>query len=326
MNRITRDTRHFQTDIIELDVSNDSIEWDSGVYASSVTQVGSHAFLLGGSTPAQHGARKHELCQLDLDTFELSCSRMDSTLPRLSSHNTFLVDDCLIVLNLDEERTTKVFKIDLLLRTCDQLEIWSRPPCDLENVVCEFIEASRQVVFFGGMGADTEYTPLNLVFTFDEATREWSTLHPTGTSPCVRDGHASCSVSNSRETTIFIFGGRSETDFLNDLHALHCAGRKYRWSQLRIEPSVQRVAFASMAYLSGMIFIYGGFSDSEDEVNQLIRYDVLDGTCVILEQSSVYVEASSFHTMLAVEGIGSILSFDGRGRDLAEIRVLRAKS
>ena len=296
MRRITRETTQFELVPINNDLAVD-VDWTGGIHGNSSTLVGSRIYLLGSARSTKkrnYGQEIEALCYLDVGR-RTSVWRNVAT-PSLGTHFAFLIDDSIFVVG-----KYGLFQLDLLTPEWTRLETNSTPPCILTDYTCEIVAQSRQIICFGGRTETRPRSLMNITFALSIESLSWTAINPSGKSPSSREGQASCSIQGKKKTTIFLFGGWSNAN-LNDLHALHCSRGRYRWSQVKLNAIVDRVAYASITHVSGMLFIYGGFDATGTDSTQLVRYDTHDGTCTNFSNSVRDPISSSFHNCLAYQG------------------------
>jgi N-acetylneuraminic acid mutarotase len=83
------------------------------------------------------------------------------------------------------------------------------PPHSLSTLVIMFCR-------FGGISDQHHRYRYNDTWSFDISTRKWTELQCTGSIPSPRAGQAAVLVNG----VVYVFGGHSGKDFLDDLYAL----------------------------------------------------------------------------------------------------------
>ena len=295
MRRITRETTHFELVRFQTDLAN--CRWSGDPDGISATLVGSRIYMLGQTTDELNTEVK--LCYLDLISKTSVWESVET--PDLGVHYAFLVNDSFLVIT-----EQVLYELDLILAEWTPLPTRSTPPCYLVDYVCAFVEESRRIIFFGGEDGGQRVNP---TYAIGVDSLEWRIVRVTGKPPSARDGYSACSMSRKGETIMFVFGGRvKNVFFFNDLHALHCYGQAHRWSQIKLQTSLQRVAYSSIVNVSGMLFIYGGFNSDLADTDNLVRYDIYRGTCSDFTENQTNPNPISLHKALAIND--AFLLFD----------------
>ena len=104
-----------------------------------------------------------------------------------------------------------------------------------------------------------------------------------GTYPCPRLG---CGVTSDNKSKIYIFGGKSEEDRLNDFWEFDLTSNKYtKVYQDEIFRPVVRNGH-TMTFYEGKIFLFGGIHDITWELDDLHIYDIEKKQWMVLESDS----------------------------------------
>ena len=310
MAKITRATSQFENVPMQNDLANKLIHWDQTYHGNTATLVGSQIYFLGAARreSAVDTVREEDVLCLEWSTGISQWKGVGT--PQLSTHRSFLVNDCIFVVQEDGD---SLWKFDLVKSTWCSLQPQSSSFFPPSEAVCEFVEASRELVFVGSYSRDSPSVSLNV------DSLAWSVLQTTGAPPVRRVRHSSCVLPRRRETIIFVFGGDGHTIY-SGLYALHCAGHQNCWSHVPLSSNVLPVSHASLTNIAGMVFLYGGFDNNLDDTSQLFRYDTSDGTCTDFSQNHSPKISESCHDTLVVQD--TIVIFGGD--TFAQIRVLRA--
>lgn len=125
------------------------------------------------------------------------------------------------------------------------------------------------MILFGG--AKSVNSNFNTVHSLNLKTWKWDLLNNFGQVPSPRCKH-SCSV---HEGKMYIFGGKSEDSFLNDLYSYHFSSNQ--WEKIYYsEDLLPRKTHSSIVYNNGM-YIFGGEVVKHDEgrqySNDFLRFD-----------------------------------------------------
>ena len=302
-------------ELTSLNVKIEPSVWNESYFGNSATLVGSRVYLLGAeSRNAQDQTSTKQVHYLDLTS--RSSVQVETTTPTLYTHYSFLVNDCLFVIGSNGV-TISLWKFDLGISTWTHLDTPSTPPCALRHTVCEFVEESSTVVFFGGFRA----VKLGIVFALNIGSLTWTTPNATGLSPGPREGSVSCARPSPRGTSMFVFGGRREGIYQNDLHVLHCAQNGFRWSQARLTSRTVPVAYGGVVCLAGTIFVYGGYDKDLMDAAHFVQYDPIDDSSIDLSGKLVNPKRNSLFQALAVNG--TIFIFGGFGKRFSKVHVIR---
>ena len=222
---------------------------------SSCQQVGPLVYVvgeLGGGTDTPTVA----VYDFQLNTWRRASDHGDD-LPPLCCHASFVVDDRLY---LHGGRTTS-FEPSIELYSLDLITLeWTKCKTSLDRPMArfwhtgEFLERLNSFVTFGGY---SNVCTFNDVWNLRVDTLQWKSAKTKGVSPTSRNGHSSCVVGE----TMYIFGGRSDREYTDDLHLLHCGKLGFSWSNVFKNLGFRR-CFASLTYWKGQLLLFGGFDES----------------------------------------------------------------
>lgn len=243
----------------------------SEIMEHTATRVGSKVVLLGTLTATDPGG---ELCIWDYVTGEWVWFRGRS----FTNHETVLADDCLLVYGNSSSRPTEeVWKVDLTSLSISCLRFEQALPVAQKGFTADYIEKTRQVLTFGGLTL-SGYSNLLLLIHID--TLEWTEPMQVGRPPCPRNGQASCSLANRRETTVFYYGGDDGGNFFNDLHILNFSTetKGVRWSSVEVNDLCEQVAYCSLSLVGKRLVVFGGILENLDDTDMLVLYDIEEDT------------------------------------------------
>ena len=188
----------------------------------TVQVVGNRMFIIGGSSGEfvfYFDLRKLKWSQVHKPR------QAGSSLLRY--HSSTLVDDSLFIL-LGRSKKSRLWKFDMI---CEQLVDCA---CDTTLVsearqsVLEYIDHRKACIQIPTHSFPSLRGQL-MALQLDHM--EWHQPDVRGASPNIRIGLASCLVG----TTIYTFGGSTETKWTNALHLLDCAGQgPVTWSTPQI--------------------------------------------------------------------------------------------
>ena len=192
--------------------------------------------------------------------------------PSLSENSTVVVDDRIMVCAHSEEH-----QMNGLLTYDLNLSEWSVRSVDFpvnplpKRMVCEYVDFARMLVTFGGYNRRETN---NTLVRINVDSLEVTIPRASGAPPQPRNGHASCSVVNSQEATIFIYGGENGNQLRNDLYMLHFEQNRFRWSQGAANRGCEPCCSASLNYIAGKLILYGGFDERYQDTDALYFYEL----------------------------------------------------
>ncbi|KAF9391883.1 Negative regulator of mitotic exit [Podila verticillata] len=161
-----------------------------------------------------------------------------------------------------------VHVIDFQSLHCQRLPIGGdSPPATSGHTA---VTIGQYVMYFGGKDAKNKCN--DVLYVLHTARKEWNRPTFLGLLPPPRHSHAACVVG----TTMYIFGGRLNSYYLNDIAAFDMKslnGKNPKWNQL--EPISQlppaRAGHSAAAY-DGKVYIFGG-ADDKYYYNDIWCYD-----------------------------------------------------
>lgn len=212
--------------------------------------------------------------------------------PTFYLHEALLVDDAIVVFGKDElpgAGTGHLWRLDLTTVEWNCLDMQPIPVRPL-FMVCEFIEETRTVVFYGGEEIDGVD---NVLLLIDLNTLSWIFPREKGSRPSARRGHTSCMRSTRSDSMMFVFGGRNGGNYYNDLYTLHIRKLACSWSNIAIGMHIPPVAFGSLAIVNNTLFIYGGFDNELDDVSTFVSYDLGDKECYDIQKGEKFQISAS---------------------------------
>jgi N-acetylneuraminic acid mutarotase len=138
-----------------------------------------------------------------------------------------------------------------------------------------FDPVTGKVILFGGV-AKKDGTHLKDLWSYDPATKTWTELKPTGTTPSARSSFGM--VYDDTDQQIIIFGGSSGTANLNDTWAYDAASNT--WANLAPTgdaPSIR--SGCSLVYdpVQSKVVLFGG-ADADTYLNDTWVYDYTANT------------------------------------------------
>ena len=166
---------------------------------------------------------------------------------------------------------------------------------------------SGKVILFGGM--DVAFLMLGDTWVYDPTANSWAELTPTGSSPTARAGHAM--VYEPGNGKVILFGGKTDTGFLNDTWAYDPAANS--WTELNpsgTPPSAR--AFDSLAYdpSSHKAILFGG-QDGSAVLRDTWDYDPTANAWTNLHPAGNLPSARGRYAMVYGLGSGGVILFGG---------------
>jgi N-acetylneuraminic acid mutarotase len=173
--------------------------------------------------------------------------------------------------------------------------------------------ATGRVILFGGLQLSFEtltFAYFNDTWAYDSAANTWTELHPTGSLPPAREGHAM--VYDPASGKVILFGGSGEGfGYLNDTWAYDPTAKS--WASLTPTgdlPSARE--YHSMVYDSaaGKMILFGGWNDSA-EFNDTWAYDPTANRWASLTPTGEVPSARDSHAMVYDSATGKMILFGG---------------
>jgi N-acetylneuraminic acid mutarotase len=169
------------------------------------------------------------------------------------------------------------------------------------------------LIMFGGAGASAS---LNDTWAYDPAANTWTELHPTGSLPSARWGHAV--VCDPATGQVILFGGWdwSTGTVFNDTWAYDPATNT--WTDLQPAGSLPPARSGPMVYdpVSGKVFMFGGCADAMDPstyLNDTWVYDPAANTWTELHPTGDLPPARNGHMMVYEPDSMQVILFGGAG-------------
>ena len=301
---------------------NDELRYHAAI------MVGNRVFIVEKLNLGTANENSYNCCYLD--TTSWTWVWLEVSGPTFYLQQAVLVDDCILVYgndNLPGAGVAHVWKLDLacLAWQCSELQTLPVAPTFM---VCEFIECIRRVVFYGGVSADG-LRDENTLLLIDVDTHSWTKPRETGARPTPRRAHMSCVLTMSSASTVFVFGGRHGNRYLNDLYTLEVRVRVCRWSQVLVTLESTPVSSAALACTNNTLFIFGGFDDHLEDVNDFVSYNLKNQKWSNIKSGSGSfklekdLQSTSAHRLLPYKD--GLLVVGGFGRRFPWVDVLTAK-
>ena len=177
------------------------------------------------------------------------------------------------------------------------------------------VKGREKMLIFGGNAFD----PVNELFAFDTARREWSKLKPRGTPPSKRYGHQAAVTSDDR---MLVLGGYNGS-FLGDLHELSSekGGKWRRIDATGAVPCARDGHTLVMAPDGQTLLLFGGF----DGKDQLCDVHALDTSSYEWRQLDVAADATDADAADA-DGAVAEAAIDGESEALPDVDAATAQA
>ena len=218
------------------------------------TLVGHKVFVVGG---LNQKVLNNKVFTLDYktDTWEVFLNDLPEALLR-EFHKTVLFEDSLYVYGgtVNDAALNDLWQVDLVGKDVERCQLYGTGPGLLSDVSVDFIEATGDIVVFGGRSETSRRS--NAVHTLDMQSKSWHDSRVTGSPPSARTSHSTTSTYRA----VYVFGGYNATGYLEDLYMLEANADGYVWSQPQCtgkNPSAR--LSATLSYCSGRLFLVGGF-------------------------------------------------------------------
>lgn len=268
---ITNETKNFEW--VNLKRQHDDFHEvaRSDITYHTSTLVGGRVFMIGRLSATNHSRQTNNCCYFDVAKLEWVW--LEVLGPAFGGHQAILVDDAIFLYGngtTAAQAKERLWKLDLVGLEWTTVVLKTPLPVSQKGCACAFVEDSRELVSFGGFSPNG-FTDVLLFLHVD--TMNWYRPKQTGAVPCARSAHATCSVSTQEETTVFIYGGFNEDMYFNDLYMLHVRAGACRWSKPQVHDVCPPVAYPSITYVDGRVFLFGGFNSDLDDTNVLVVYD-----------------------------------------------------
>ena len=261
MTRITKETKSFRWH--KAKVTGDLEDYSHAeLLYHAANMVGGRIYMLGSRIPW--------LFYLDIKKWrwvKLRTGKVD-----LNENASVLVDDRIMGVIGGKDPSEGLLTLDLNL---DESTVRSLDfPTDAipGRSISEYIDFARMMVVFGGYAGGAKDTLVQI----DVDTLKTFEPKPSGSPSPPRNGHASCCLVTGKAATVFIYGGRNEHGYLSDLYLLHFEQNRFRWSQGTINSIAEPRCSASINWIEGRLFVYGGFKSGFDDTRDLYILDLDD--------------------------------------------------